>query len=350
MASVKASKINYKTLVIAVCVLILVGLAIWHFFLRSKEYPGVPRTAVKFYKEGLDSLDAGRIEAAANLFTKAVDLDHTFADACAKLAETYYRASLQHKTNKNTKMHTAMLDQSKRFMLMAFDAQASNGNAHFVRGLLAFDNKAYDEALRDFEHAEMYGYKSFELHSMMAYAYNEKEKTALCVEQYQKAIAIKPEDMNTLYNLGELYFQLGNYNMASDYFSKMVKIDPTHSQARINYALSVWKNGNPNLGKSMINQLLDTDGKTPVNLYNAIAWQLIDKDIDIAMGLKLAQAANGMKPNNVESIDILGWGYYKNGEYTKAVEYLSQSMKKMPSDEVKNRLKMAKDKLEESKK
>lgn len=350
MASVNASKVNYKTIVIAVCVLILVGFTVWYFFLRSKEYPGVPRTAVKYYKEGLDSLNADRIEAAANLFTKAVDLDHTFADASAKLAETFYRASVQHKTNKNSKMQTAMLEQTKRFMLMAFDAQASNGNAHFVRGLLAFDNKAYDDAIRDFEHAELYGFKSFELHSMMGFLYNEKEKTALCVEQYQKALAIKPDHINTLLNLGEIYFQLGNYGMASDYFSRLVKIDPTHLKARINYALSVWKNGNADLGKTMINQLLESGDKKTVSTYNAIAWQLIDKDIDIAMGLKLAQAANGMKPNNVESIDILGWGYYKSGEYVKAVEYLSQSMKKMPSDEVKNRLKMAKDKLEDSKK
>lgn len=350
MASVNAGTMNFKKVAILLVIAILAGFAVWYFLIRSKEYPGVPRIAVKYYKEGLDSLDAGRIEAAANLFTKAVDMDHSFADACAKLAETFYRASVQHKTNKNSKMQTAMLDQAKRFMLMAFDAQPTNGNAHFVRGLIAYDHMAYDDAIRDFEHAEMYGFKSFELHSMMAYLYNEKEMTALCLEQFQKALTIKNNDVKTLINLGEIYFQIGNYEKASDYYSALLKIDPKQTKARVIYALCIWKNGNENQGKSMINQILEDEDTPKVNTYNLAAWQLIDKDIDIAWGIKLANAANDMKPNNIESIDILGWGYYKSGDYSKAVEYLSQSMKKMPSDEVKNRLKMAKDKLEESKK
>lgn len=350
MASVKASKINYKTIVIAVCGLILVGLAIWYFFLRSKEYPGVPRTAVKYYKEGLDSLDAGRIEAAANLFTKAVDLDHTFADACAKLAETYYQAGAVHKRNKDIKMQNAMFDQSKRFMNMAFDANPLNGNAYFVRGLLHYENEEWSDATRDLELAIIYGVSNFNVHSTLAYLYNQSELTAKCVEQYQKALNYKKNDVRTLTNLGDIYFQLENYTVATDYYSSVLKENESNIKIKTRYAVALWKSGQQETAKNILNQILSDDAGKKVQNYNAIAWALVDNDVDYEWGLKLAQAADEMKPNNIESLNILGWTYFKLKDYDKAIQLLSKSYKQTQSEDVKERIRLIKEQQEKSSK
>ncbi len=73
---------------------------------------------------------------------------------------------------------------------------------------------------------------------------------------------------------------------------------------------------------------------------------MIDKELDPAWGVRLAQAAEAMKPDNIESQDVLGWGYYVTGDYARAVEYLNKSMRKRPSPEVRRRLKMAKERLD----
>ncbi|HEV2668200.1 MAG TPA: tetratricopeptide repeat protein, partial [Blastocatellia bacterium] len=50
-----------------------------------------PAEAIKFYNKGLELRDAGKLQAAAESFKKAIEIDANFTEAHALLAEIYMR-------------------------------------------------------------------------------------------------------------------------------------------------------------------------------------------------------------------------------------------------------------------
>lgn len=344
------SKSLWQNKIILTCI-ILLALAVLGYagkrYFTDNEYPGVPKRAIGLYKEGVQALEKNDPEKALNALIKAIELDATFADAQARAAEAYFLAAMKHKASKNTPMKNAMLEQSTTFVTKALTADPQNGFAHLVLGYHAYEKNNLDEALVELEMAQTKGVHSFELHSMLGYLYNEKEETAKCIEQYLKALELRPSDIKTLNNLGELFFGVENYEKATYYYGELLKYNPKDTELKANYAASIWKSGETAKAKEIFNQILELPEGNKFQNYNRVAWVLIDKEVDVEWGIKMAQAANELKPNNIESSDILGWGYFKNKDYANAVKYLNLSMKMKPSDEVKRRLQMAKEKLDE---
>lgn len=333
---------------IAVAMIVIVVLAVQ--YLKPNPYKGVPKQSIAFLKQGDEAMEKQDIEKALDFYLKALELDDTFADASAKAAEAYVKAGFKHKSSRNLQMKDAMFNQAEAYVEKALKSDLNNGYAHYVKGLIAEEKNNIDEAIHEMELAEAAGVSTFDLHSMLGFLYNSKEEAAKSVAQFQKALKYKSDDVKTLYNLGELYFALGNYGKSVDYYGELLKYDSKDKISRANYAAALWKKGDIDKAKEILNLILnDTEGKKVSN-YNQVAWMLIDRDIDYDWGITLAIAANEFAPNNLESTDILGWGYFKKKDYEAAVQYLTRSMKAKPSDEVKRRLEMAKEKLEKSKK
>ncbi len=339
-----------KSLRIAIALIIIAAVVVGIFrYSRGRSVSKVPKLALEYYQQGVDSLSSGRIESALSLFFKASDLDPEFAMAHAKVGEAYFRAAQAHKARNDMKMMQNMLQQSEIYANKALAADAKDGNGNFVLGLIAWENGNKEEGLRQLEIASNKGFSSFDFHSMLGFVYNDRAEVTKCIEQYLKANDLKPGDKNTMYNLAELYFGIGNYKKSADFYAEIVKTDNSF-EIKASYAAAVWKSGDDQRGKELFNQILESSKGKEFRAYNDIAWILIDKDVDYEWGIKLAQAANDQKPGNLESNDILGWGYFKNKDYENAVKYLNISMKRQPSDEVRKRLDMAKAELEKSKK
>jgi tetratricopeptide (TPR) repeat protein len=317
-------------------------------YYSNNKYRSVPKRAIEAYKTGVAAIEKNDPEKALDALFLVDELDNTFADAQARIAEAYFLAAMKHKVEKNTAMQNNMLSQSLTFVSKALSLDASNGLAHMVLGYHAYEKNNIDEAISELEAAESSGVSSFNLHSILGYLYNEKAMTAKCIEQYQKATKIQPSDTKTLQNLGELFYNVENYDKAVFYYSELLKYNPDDNALKAQYAACVWKQGEASKAKEIFNGILDSPTGNKFRNYNAVAWVLIDKEIDIEWGIKIASAAYELKSRNIESADILGWGYYKQKDYVKAVEYLNQSMNILPSDEVKRRLTMAKEKLDES--
>lgn len=338
-----------KTLLLIFAVVGIAGIAYGvRKFSSDSMYSGVPKRAIDLYKQGVVEIDKNDPENALEFLFKAVELDQTFADAQARIAQAYFMAAMIHESKEKKEMKNAMLEQSLTFVNKALAIDVNNGFAHLVSGLLAYEKNKFDEAILELEKGESSGIRSFELHTMLGYLYNEKEETAKCIEQYQKALELKPSDATTLHNLAELFFGVENFKKSTLYYGELLKLDSKDNTVKANYAASLWKEGDQTRAKELFNQILNAQGTSKFRVYNIVAWILIDKDVDIEWGIQLAQSADEMKKNNIESADILGWGYYKNKDYANAVKHLNISMNLAPSDEVKRRLLLAKEKLDES--
>jgi tetratricopeptide (TPR) repeat protein len=58
---------------------------------------------------------------------------------------------------------------------------------------------------------------------------------------------------------------------------------------------------------------------------NDLAYYLIDNDIDVDEGLRLAGRALEISPDNPGYLDTEGWGYYKLGRSNEALEVLRRA-------------------------
>ena len=48
------------------------------------------------------------------------------------------------------------------------------------------------------------------------------------LEEYEKALKLKPDFANGYYNLGVLYYEIGRYEKAREVWEKVLKIDPNN--------------------------------------------------------------------------------------------------------------------------
>jgi len=60
-------------------------------------------------------------------------------------------------------------------------------------------------------------------------------------------------------------------------------------------------------------------------ILEGLAWVLIDHDINLEEGMKLAERAVKSDPESYNIIDTWGWGLYKSGRYEEALEALNKA-------------------------
>lgn len=343
--SVKGKLLKKKWLLLGLSILCLF-IILFSFF--SDHWFGKSSKQSKIYLQYIDRADKALIndslETALQLYFKALDIDNRSGEIYAKISESYYMAALRHKENNNQEMKTQMMSQSNYYFEQGKAKDPANPYFNYVAGLYLLERKQNDSALSEMAAATSKGIKSFYLHFYLSDLYNDKEETSLCLEQLNAAIDIKPNDTKVLYNLGELYFRIGNFSKALTYHSKLIETDPNNVEFKAIYAASLWKNGDERTGKKIFNQVLQDGNINQLQRHHIVSWILIDRDVDYEWGIKVANVTAETK-GDVTSFEILGWGYYKIGDYKKSVQYLKMSYDKDPSVEVKRRLEMAQEKL-----
>jgi tetratricopeptide (TPR) repeat protein len=81
-------------------------------------------------------------------------------------------------------------------------------------------------------------YLSFLRHAKKGPIYEKRHQYTVAVDHYQKALAIRPHDTNTLYNLGNTFFQKGAYAKALLLYQKVIALNPLHIDALYNMAFT----------------------------------------------------------------------------------------------------------------
>jgi len=148
-------------------------------------------------------------------------------------------------------------------------------------------------------------------------------KTYVQKGDYDKAISLVKK-----YNLGEgflldLYILKKDYRKAAFTALKIYEktLDPKYLFEYCEYLY--FDHPSKEEIKDLVNKLEYLKTLYPsAYIYNFLAYVLIDKDIDYKKGLKYAQKAVELNPQEEEYIDTLAWGYYKLGNCKEAWEII----------------------------
>jgi Tfp pilus assembly protein PilF len=84
-----------------------------------------------------------------------------------------------------------------------------------------------------------------------------------------------------------------------------------------------------NKAEEYYRQALSLEPENPIRMNN-LAWFLINKDRNIDEGLKLIDKALELSPDSYYMLDTKGWGLYKQGKYSEALELIRKSWELKP--------------------
>ncbi len=132
---------------------------------------------------------------------------------------------------------------------------------------------------------------NFRLNLFYGLALNRVGRNADAVKPLEKAVALKPTDMDALSTLALVYEALNRFDDAYRVYETALKVD----------------------GKNSL-------------ILNNYAYSLSERGMNLEKALKMAQLAIQLDPNNSAFLDTIGWVYFKLGDYKKAASFISKAL------------------------
>jgi len=323
---------------------------------ETHSFPTDSPEAYRYYILGQTAFFNNDFPTAIKYFKNALDLDSSLVTIPIKISTAYYnQGNFEEAREWCIKSHEK-IDQmplKERIGNDAFSAvffETHNDRIRHLRRLLVIDDQnpltwfnigdCYyemgedEKAIPEFEKAlelfhkwetkPYWGAFYYELgicyHRTGQY---KKEK-----KLYRKADRDFPDDPGLMDQHAWLELALGDTVAANRYIEKWITVrkEEAWSEARIeSYLAYVYDMaGMPENTEACLRKALSLEPDNPARM-SSLANFLIDRERDVAEGMELVDKALELKPDNYNFLHNKGWGLYKQGKYTEAVELLQKS-------------------------
>ncbi|MDD5223508.1 MAG: tetratricopeptide repeat protein [bacterium] len=135
------------------------------------------------------------------------------------------------------------------------------------------------------------------LQRALAHLFFKARRFAEAKEVVEQGLKLKPDDVTLLYLLGEVYDFLDQDDLCIETMKKVLKLDPKHADA-----------------------------------LNYIGYLYAEKGIKLEEALGLLKKALEIRPNDGFITDSLGWAYYQQKNYRKALELIERAFSLIGDD------------------
>jgi tetratricopeptide (TPR) repeat protein len=164
------------------------------------------------------------------------------------------------------------------------------------------------------------------------------------VKHLDKVIAERPDDVDALSALGNIYRSRKQFAEAAAAYDKA--IGKLASPGRANWDLfyfrgiareriNRWPEAEADLRKAL-ELLPDPLGRERALVLNYLGYSLVDKHLKLDEALDMLRRAVELRPRDGYIIDSLGWAYYRLGRYEDAAREIERASELRPSDPVIN--------------
>ena len=178
--------------------------------------------------------------------------------------------------------------QAIEYAEAALKVDPKNGQASMALIKARLAQMEYEEAIDLIETTLKMYPKNFDLILLSAMAHHKLGKKTKATELFLEAAEIKPTSITPYINLGGIYYENNELELAVSNYKKVLEISPDHPIASNNLAMLLLKS---------------QDG--------------------LEQALLLAKQLKKRYPENPFIDDTLGWAYYHAGDYEKALELLT---------------------------
>lgn len=169
-------------------------------------------------------------------------------------------------------------------------------------------------------------------------------KSDEAVKHLEKLIAQRPDDIDALSALGNIYRSRKRFEEAAATYDKA--IDKLVSPGRANWDLFYfrgiarertkrWPEGEADLRKAL-ELMPEPLGRERALVLNYLGYSLVDQHLKLDEALAMLRRAVELRPRDGYITDSLGWAYYRLGRYEEAARELERAIELRPSDPVIN--------------
>jgi tetratricopeptide (TPR) repeat protein len=285
------------------------------------------------YNEGLLLDVLGRLDDAAKVFEKMVDLT-SHANGAYTTEEKNNRGiflerlgTVYHEQNKTAEAIAAyqkMIDMGGDTAVRGYQFQVDTWR----------DAKEFDKAVDVSRKAAEANPKDRDLKLMLAAEMADLGKTDDGLAMAKGLLANTADDRQVWLALGQMYVRAHRWKEADDAFNKADAL--TVKQEDRSYLLFLrgelaerQKHYEP--AEQFFRQTLELDPANAMAL-NYLGYMMADKGKQLPEALKLIRKAVELDPMNGAYLDSLGWVYFKMGEYELAEENLRQAVDRDQAD------------------
>jgi len=138
-------------------------------------------------------------------------------------------------------------------------------------------------------------------------------------------VELVPRSVKALNNAGKTLQDLGQHPAAIERFEQAIRIEPGYGVPYLNWAYSLSALGRNDEAIALLEERARRDPPDPF-LYNNLGFLLLERGRDVERGVALLERANGLRPNDADILDSLGWGYYRLGRLEHARALLQRSL------------------------
>ncbi len=166
----------------------------------------------------------------------------------------------------------------------------------------------------------------------MANLYFRKGDDNRAISLYRKALAIDPAMTEAYCNLGVAYQRKGDYSLALAQFRKAVRLDAGMAGSYYSHLGEIaYERGERDLARDAFAQAVEADPAlaTP---KNNLAYLYAEQGTKLDEAMKLVDEALADEPDNACFLDTKGWIFYKQGDYSRAEEFVERAHNRLPQD------------------
>ena len=200
---------------------------------------------------------------------------------------------------------------------------------HFSLGLLLAENKAYSQAVTEFEKDVNGGIQSPEIFLNLGQAYSHLGQYEKAKESYFQAIEMNPDDASPYLRVGADYLARGKGPHATVWLMRALKLSP--GQPQVLYLL----------GTALVNEKYYDTAHHYLDEYVKAApqdpkgWALLGdaymQDMQFEKALASYQETSKLLPNLASAQYLVGYSYFLLKKLQEAKEHLSKALEIDPS-------------------
>lgn len=142
-----------------------------------------------------------------------------------------------------------------------------------------------------------------------------------------------PDNLEALSTYISSLREKGDYKRAEDVLSGVCKNHPRNERLLTLLAAVQHELGKKREAQQVMRRVLSFNPKAG-DALNYIAYGLAESGADLNEAQSLAERAVSISPNQGYYLDTLGWVYFKQGNYKKAVEYLKRANEEIKNDAI----------------
>ena len=199
---------------------------------ESQEVIAAGRTTVphanEYYLQGLGYLQrydlVSSLDAAIDVFTRAVSSDSSFALAYAGLGEAYWRKYEAERENTFAEMAESRCEK-------AYSLDSTLPRINIALGLVHAGRGKNEKAIADFQRALVLDPGNDAAYRGLAKVYEKSDNPEEAEATFNRAIRLKPNFWAGHYDLAVFYYRQSKYEEAAKEFQEVVRLTPDNFRA-----------------------------------------------------------------------------------------------------------------------